>query len=184
MGKGQARSLIPNEAVVPCIVSSLLSPNKPASSCCIATNKGKARIWLRYRTDAGPQFAAGPVTGRYWPESESERWIFADCFSLLSEAANRPQPSSPPSYPDGVKVLHHCPDGTVDICFVHGLTGDRDATWTTNGQSEPWSKLLFPDELKTARIDRAALCSSTCPPASSQRLLSNQQRKYRFPIQE
>ncbi len=57
-----------------------------------------------------------------------------------------------PSFPDGVKVLHDCPDATVDICFVHGLTGDRESTWTANGQSAPWPKTLLPPKLSRARI--------------------------------
>ena len=58
----------------------------------------------------------------------------------------------PFSFPDGVKVLHECPDATVDICFVHGLTGNRDSTWTTHGQSTPWPKTLLPPEFDRARI--------------------------------
>lgn len=57
-----------------------------------------------------------------------------------------------PSFPDGVKVLHDCPDATVDICFVHGLTGDRESTWTADGQSAPWPKTLLPPKLEKARI--------------------------------
>jgi protein SERAC1 len=56
------------------------------------------------------------------------------------------------SFPDGVKVLHDCPDATVDICFVHGLTGNRDSTWTSPGQPTPWPKTLLPPRLKKARI--------------------------------
>ncbi|KAK3896916.1 Alpha/Beta hydrolase protein [Staphylotrichum tortipilum] len=60
---------------------------------------------------------------------------------------------NPPfSFPDGVKVLHDCPDATVDICFVHGLTGDRESTWTAEGQSIPWPKSLLPPRLSRARI--------------------------------
>lgn len=64
--------------------------------------------------------------------------------------ANRRPPI--PSFPDGVKVLHDCPDATVDICFVHGLTGDRESTWTAHGQSAPWPKTLLPPKLSRARI--------------------------------
>lgn len=60
--------------------------------------------------------------------------------------------SSPLKFPDGVEVLHDCPNATVDICFVHGLTGDRISTWTAQGQSDPWPKTLLPSKLSTARI--------------------------------
>src|SRR5947208_4561939 len=52
-----------------------------------------------------------------------------------------------PSFPDGVKVLHDCPDATVDICFIHGLTGDRESTWTAHGKPAPWPKTLLPPKL-------------------------------------
>ncbi|KND86275.1 Protein SERAC1 [Tolypocladium ophioglossoides CBS 100239] len=55
-------------------------------------------------------------------------------------------------FPDGIKVLHDCPDATVDICFVHGLTGDRDSTWTAEGQSTPWPEAILAPKLKKARI--------------------------------
>ncbi|KAJ5273520.1 hypothetical protein N7478_008645 [Penicillium angulare] len=47
----------------------------------------------------------------------------------------------------GIKVLHDCPDPVVDICFIHGLTGDRDKTWTAIGQTTPWPKTLLPSKL-------------------------------------
>ena len=52
----------------------------------------------------------------------------------------------------GVKVLHDCKDATVDICFVHGLTGDRESTWTADGQSAPWPQALLPTKLDRVRI--------------------------------
>ena len=55
-------------------------------------------------------------------------------------------------FPDGVKVLHHFPNATVDIYFVYGLTGDRDSTWTAYGQSAPWPQNLLSPKLKKARI--------------------------------
>ncbi|KAK4104683.1 hypothetical protein N658DRAFT_556519 [Parathielavia hyrcaniae] len=63
-------------------------------------------------------------------------------------------PKSPPdpSFPDGVKGLHDCPDATVDVCFIHGLAGDRESTWTAEGQSAPWIKTLLPFKLDRARI--------------------------------
>ncbi|KAK4140267.1 vegetative incompatibility protein HET-E-1 [Dichotomopilus funicola] len=57
-----------------------------------------------------------------------------------------------PPFPTGVDVLHDCPDATVDICFVHGLSGDRNSTWTADGQSVPWPKTFLPLKLRNARI--------------------------------
>lgn len=61
---------------------------------------------------------------------------------------NRP----PISFPDGVAVFHDCPDVTVDICFIHGLIGNRDSTWTAHGQVEPWPKTFLPPRLPRARL--------------------------------
>lgn len=64
--------------------------------------------------------------------------------------------SLPPAYsalfPDGVKVLHDCPDAALDVCFIHGLAGNRDTTWTVPGQLHPWPKTLLPKKLQNARI--------------------------------
>ncbi|RYP74285.1 hypothetical protein DL771_003106 [Monosporascus sp. 5C6A] len=57
-----------------------------------------------------------------------------------------------PSFPDGVEVLHDCRDATIDICFVHGLTGNRVSTWTANGQPKPWPETLLPPKLSRVRI--------------------------------
>jgi len=80
-----------------------------------------------------------PNTTRLQPETES----FGPSF-----------PNSPPGsfFPDGVEVLYDCSEATIDICFVHGLTGDRDSTWTADGQSTPWPKTLLPPKLRQARI--------------------------------
>lgn len=56
------------------------------------------------------------------------------------------------SFPDGIQVLHDPTDATVDICFIHGLTGNRATTWTANGQSQPWPQTLLAPRLDKARI--------------------------------
>ncbi|KAK4119854.1 hypothetical protein N657DRAFT_247289 [Parathielavia appendiculata] len=59
------------------------------------------------------------------------------------------------TFPSGIKLLHSptsVPDTVVDIVFVHGLTGDREKTWTACYASEPWPKTLLPSELPTARV--------------------------------
>ncbi|KAI9668489.1 MAG: hypothetical protein M1829_005367 [Trizodia sp. TS-e1964] len=53
---------------------------------------------------------------------------------------------------NGVEVFYDCAEATVDICFVHGLTGNRISTWTAPGQSTPWPKTLLPPVLSKARI--------------------------------
>ncbi|KAL2121800.1 hypothetical protein VTJ04DRAFT_2255 [Mycothermus thermophilus] len=63
----------------------------------------------------------------------------------------------PSSSPLGLKVLHDCPDAVVDICFIHGLNGHRERTWSAVNQHgdqppEPWPKTLLPEQLPRARI--------------------------------
>lgn len=38
------------------------------------------------------------------------------------------------------------------IIFVHGLTGDREKTWTAKGAASPWPHALLPTEIANARI--------------------------------
>lgn len=61
-------------------------------------------------------------------------------------------PSPASVFPDGVDVLHDCPDAVLDICFIHGLTGDRRATWTPDRQTAPWPQTLLPSHISGARI--------------------------------
>lgn len=56
------------------------------------------------------------------------------------------------SFPDGIITLHDSQHATIDICFVHGLTGNRTTTWTAPGQSKPWPEKLLPEKIDKARI--------------------------------
>ncbi|KAL5327020.1 hypothetical protein ACEPPN_004710 [Leptodophora sp. 'Broadleaf-Isolate-01'] len=80
---------------------------------------------------------------------------------VASPALRSPSTSDPPNpttsdlsppFPDGIKEWHACPDATIDICFVHGLTGNRDSTWTASYQSTPWPTILLPPKLPRARL--------------------------------
>lgn len=68
------------------------------------------------------------------------------------EQVEPPQIQRHPEQHYGIKVLHDCPDAKVDVCFVHGLMGGRESTWTAKGQSQPWPQILLPEKLTKARI--------------------------------
>ncbi|KPM42214.1 hypothetical protein AK830_g4366 [Neonectria ditissima] len=60
--------------------------------------------------------------------------------------------ASTPWNEDGIKLLHGCPEAQVDVIFVHGLSGNRDSTWTGCGRQTPWPTTLLPSKIKRARI--------------------------------
>ncbi|KAK4233072.1 hypothetical protein C8A03DRAFT_39245 [Achaetomium macrosporum] len=80
--------------------------------------------------------------------------------ATTGSAAQQSQPERPPvaassstkTVPSGIKPLCSPAGAIVDIVFVHGLTGDREKTWTARDASEPWPKTLLPSELPTARV--------------------------------
>ncbi|KAJ4135525.1 hypothetical protein NW765_009497 [Fusarium oxysporum] len=55
-------------------------------------------------------------------------------------------------FPDGVKIWHSPTDAEIDICFIHGLSGNRDKTWTAHGQHNPWPTELLQSRLAKARL--------------------------------
>ena len=44
------------------------------------------------------------------------------------------------------------PSRLRSIIFVHGLTGDREKTWTAKGAASPWPRTLLPAKVANARI--------------------------------
>ena len=50
------------------------------------------------------------------------------------ERSPSPADISATTFPEGIKELHPCDDAVVDPCFVHGLTGNREETWTATSQ--------------------------------------------------
>ncbi|KAH6635938.1 hypothetical protein F5144DRAFT_161070 [Chaetomium tenue] len=91
---------------------------------------------------------------RSWFKSEPRTPSTGDAQDNEGEtgAQSNPSSSTPISFPDGVKMWHPNPNAKVDICFVHGLTGNRDSTWTYPGHAEPWPKTLLPKDLPDARL--------------------------------
>lgn len=73
-------------------------------------------------------------------------------FSSGKVSPSSSEPCPRPNFPNGIKDLCPCPDAAVDICFVHGLSGDRESTWTADGQEKPWLETLLPPKLPRARI--------------------------------
>ncbi|KAJ9605559.1 hypothetical protein H2200_010216 [Cladophialophora chaetospira] len=58
----------------------------------------------------------------------------------------------PESFPSGIKILADPPSRLVDVVFVHGLTGDRERTWTSPATGTCWPRDLLPTFLPDARI--------------------------------
>lgn len=74
--------------------------------------------------------------------------------SSISELAslNSVQTSQDVQFPSGIKVLHEPQHPIVDVVFVHGLTGDRERTWTYPANGICWPRDLLPQYLPDARI--------------------------------
>ncbi|KAJ6017959.1 hypothetical protein N7451_001338 [Penicillium sp. IBT 35674x] len=88
-----------------------------------------------------------PIT--YVPETPDPTTEVSAPPRYQTDPSPLPVPTS--AFKFGLKTVHECSDAVVDICFVHGLTGDRDKTWTAVGQTTPWPKILLPPRLN-ARV--------------------------------
>lgn len=56
------------------------------------------------------------------------------------------------SFPSGIKVLFDPPEATLDVVFVHGLTGDRERTWTSPITGVCWPRDILPNFLPDTRV--------------------------------
>jgi len=72
--------------------------------------------------------------------------------SVSAKSPSEPRYKLAGEFPYGIDIWVPCPDADVDICFIHGLTGSRDSTWTAEGQTEPWPKRFLPDEFKSVSV--------------------------------
>ncbi|KAK4941922.1 hypothetical protein LTR10_018252 [Elasticomyces elasticus] len=74
--------------------------------------------------------------------------------ALLTKIRSRPDAGDAtiPTFPNGIKVWYDPGHADVDIVFIHGLTGDRERTWTHEAALEPWPEAILPDHLPSARI--------------------------------
>lgn len=74
----------------------------------------------------------------------------------LRNKRERPNTKTPPDsadFPEGIKVwVDPGSKAIIDIVFVHGLTGDRERTWTPESSNTPWPKAYLPQAISDARI--------------------------------
>lgn len=66
----------------------------------------------------------------------------------------------------GLKTWHSPPSPNVDICFVHGLLGDRDQTWTSETADQPWPQEFLAPNFGHARILTYGYDSESIPSGS------------------
>ncbi|KAI0505620.1 Alpha/Beta hydrolase protein [Xylaria bambusicola] len=75
---------------------------------------------------------------------------------IQESATDLQQPRRTPTCRSGcifsrlVQVWIDCADAIINICFVHGLTGDRNRVWTAHPQPTSWPKTLLSAEFPRA----------------------------------
>jgi pimeloyl-ACP methyl ester carboxylesterase len=76
----------------------------------------------------------------------------------VSTLLHRKSKSIPPNgesgsaFPRGLVEFHNPTYACVDIVFIHGLTGDRERTWTHPDSLQPWPREILPALIPHARI--------------------------------
>ena len=74
---------------------------------------------------------------------------------------------SEPANPFGVKVWHDPGSANLDVCFVHGLNGSREKTWTAHRKSTPWPVELLPAKFPNARLFAYGYDAAVVPPGAA-----------------
>ncbi|KAL3448019.1 Alpha/Beta hydrolase protein [Aspergillus insuetus] len=64
--------------------------------------------------------------------------------------ADGPRYSTQGAY--GLKKCHDSTSAVVDVVFIHGLTGNRETTWTDKETKVFWPGALLPNDIPDARI--------------------------------
>jgi len=72
--------------------------------------------------------------------------------SPISLKGENPEDEFPTAFPSGILTLHEPSEAVVDIVFVHGLSGDREKTWASPGESKCWPRDLLPAKVPKTRI--------------------------------
>lgn len=80
--------------------------------------------------------------------------MFSLTKSHAKSEATRYQQQELPSGRFGLEILHDGDSCVLDIVFVHGITGNRESTWTAQTGSESifWPRDLLPRDVPDSRI--------------------------------
>lgn len=68
------------------------------------------------------------------------------CITML------PPQTTSSRFQEGIEVIHDAPDASVDICFVHGLIGNRTSAWTVRENPGFWPRTLLALKPEKTRI--------------------------------
>lgn len=73
--------------------------------------------------------------------------------TLTSRQSRGLKSQTMPQHDYDIKEWHNPAKPNVDICFVHGLKGHRDKTWTVDGANQrPWPATMLPGKFPHAHL--------------------------------
>ncbi|KAJ6784477.1 hypothetical protein PWT90_05597 [Aphanocladium album] len=90
--------------------------------------------------------SAGKITTKWKRRTGSARHesaVAAPPSTRTPSEASESSEASCINFPLGIHVFCDAPDSPMDICFIHGLAGNRESTWTRKGAGAPWPQLLL-----------------------------------------